>query len=243
MAMTVTVTLTSLGADLDNFTLTADGDSYTAIIASGVARATLLAGATYTNVADGSTKIKVVSTGLCTNELIIDIVPLPTTTTTTTVAPTTTTTTTAVPTTTTTTTASPTTTTTTTVAPTTTTTTTVAPTTTTTTTVAPTTTTTTTASPTTTTTTTVAATTTTTTTVACNAHSLGFDATLAATACTDFGSSPTTYYVSEAAFAIATYIYQNNDCTNPAIDGYYSDGTVALTVSGGSGQVTGSTGC
>lgn len=142
--MTVLITLTTAGSDSGPFNLYSNVNGYTPAFATGVSKSALEAGYTSTVVPDGTTIVRVLSTGVCTN--FIDITLDGTTTTTTTVAPTTTTTTTVAPTTTTTTTVEPTTTTTTTVAPTTTTTTTVAPTTTTTTTAAPTTTTTTTLS-------------------------------------------------------------------------------------------------
>jgi hypothetical protein len=102
MALTVLITLTSAGIDLDNFGLYSDTDSYVTPFETGITRGQLLGGYTSVVVPDGTTIIRATSTGLCTNSLDISIVP--STTTTTTAAPTTTTTT-AVPTTTTTTTA------------------------------------------------------------------------------------------------------------------------------------------
>jgi len=115
MALTVLITLTSAGSDLDNFGLYSDTDSYVTPFETGITRGQLLGGYTSVVVPDGTTIIRATSTGLCTNSLDIPVVPS-TTTTTTTAAPTTTTTTVA-PTTTTTTTVAPTTTTTTTAIP------------------------------------------------------------------------------------------------------------------------------
>jgi len=103
MAITVLITITAAGNDLDNFGLYSDTDAYVTPFETGVSRVQLLAGYISTVVPDGTTIIRVTSTGLCTNsaDITINVV---TTTTTTTVAPTTTTTTTVAPTTTTTTT-------------------------------------------------------------------------------------------------------------------------------------------
>lgn len=90
--MTVLITLTAAGVDLGPFDLYSDTDSYTTAFASGITRSQLLAGYTSTVVPASTSIIKLVSTGVCTNELNINV---STTTTTTTAAPTTTTTTTA----------------------------------------------------------------------------------------------------------------------------------------------------
>ncbi len=103
MAMTVLITLTAAGADLDNFELYSDTDGYTVPFEVGITRAQLLAGYTSVLVPDLTTIIRVTSTGICINSTDIGV-DVTTTTTTTTVAPTTTTTTTVAPTTTTTTT-------------------------------------------------------------------------------------------------------------------------------------------
>lgn len=155
--MNILITLTTAGAGTGpTFSLYSNVDGFTNPFESGVSKVALVEGY-YTSIApDGTTTVRVRSSGpACTNYVDLPVVVITTTTTTST--STSTTTTTAVPTTTTTTTAEPTTTTTTTAEPTTTTTTTVEPTTTTTTTSEPTTTTTTTTvEPTTTTTTTAA---------------------------------------------------------------------------------------
>lgn len=126
--MTVFITFTSIGADAGPFNLYSNVDGYTSPFATGVTKAQLLAGYPSSAVPNGTTIIRAMSSGVCTNFVDLTIVPIPTTTTTssTTIAPTTTTSTTLL-TTTTTSTAPPSTTSTTTVAPSTTTTTTTAP--------------------------------------------------------------------------------------------------------------------
>lgn len=72
--ISVTVKLDAgLGADLDNFTITAQPSA--TVIATGVSRSVLLApqGATYANVPDDTTNLDVASTGLCTNVLDIEV--------------------------------------------------------------------------------------------------------------------------------------------------------------------------
>jgi hypothetical protein len=80
--ISVTVKLDAgLGADLDNFTITAQPSA--TVLASGVSRASLLSGSgvTYTNVDDNDTNLDVTSTGLCTDTidilitLIVDVPP------------------------------------------------------------------------------------------------------------------------------------------------------------------------
>lgn len=92
--MTVLITLTTAGSSTGPFSLYSNVDSYSVPFETGVARASLLAGYTSTIVPNGTTIIRVMSTGTCTNYTDISVVPC-TTTTTTTVPPTTTTTTTA----------------------------------------------------------------------------------------------------------------------------------------------------
>lgn len=92
MAITVLITITAAGNDLDNFELYSDTDGYTTPFETGITRAQLLAGYTSVIVPDITTIIRVTSTGICINST--DIVVDATTTTTTTISPTTTTTTT-----------------------------------------------------------------------------------------------------------------------------------------------------
>lgn len=105
--MTVLITLTTAGTDTGPFNLYSNVDGFVSPFATGVSRSALLAGYSATTVPNGTTTIRVMSTGTCTN--YIDISVTTTTSTTTTGVPTTTsTTTTGVPTTTsTTTTAAP----------------------------------------------------------------------------------------------------------------------------------------
>lgn len=93
--MTVLITLTTAGTDTGPFNLYSDVDGFVTPFATGVSRAALLAGYSATTVPNGTTTIRVMSTGTCTN--YIDISVTTTTSTTTTGVPTTTTTTTGVP--------------------------------------------------------------------------------------------------------------------------------------------------
>lgn len=140
--ISATIFLTTPTTDAGPFNMYSNVDGYTSAFATGISKSALLAGYSTSAIPNLTTIVRLVSTGVCTNQ--VDFNMPATTTTTTTAVPITTTTTTAAPVTTTTTTAAPITTTTTTAAPITTTTTTAAPITTTTTTAAPTTTTTTT---------------------------------------------------------------------------------------------------
>ncbi len=120
--MTVYITFTSFGSDAGPFNLYSNVDLYASPFAVGVTQAQLLAGYPSSSVPDGTTIIRVVSVGVCTNYVDLSIIPVPPTTSstsssstsTTTLVPTTTTTTTPAGPTTTTTTLPPTTTTTTT---------------------------------------------------------------------------------------------------------------------------------
>jgi hypothetical protein len=91
--MTVLITLTTAGSSTGPFSLYSNVDSYSTPFVTGVSRSSLLAGYTSTVVPNGTTIVRVMSTGTCTNYTDISVVPC-TTTTTTTVPPTTTTTTT-----------------------------------------------------------------------------------------------------------------------------------------------------
>jgi hypothetical protein len=92
--MTVLITLTTAGTSTGPFSLYSDADSYSVPFETGVSKSSLLAGYTSTVVPNGTTIIRVMSTGTCTNYTDISVVPCSTTTTTTTVPPPTTTTTT-----------------------------------------------------------------------------------------------------------------------------------------------------
>lgn len=94
--MTVLITLTTAGSSTGPFSLYSDVDSYSVPFETGVLRTSLLAGYTSTLVPNGTTIVRVMSTGTCTNYTDISVVPCPTTTTTSTSTSTTTTTTTTV---------------------------------------------------------------------------------------------------------------------------------------------------
>ena len=100
--MTVLITLTTAGTDTGPFDLYSNVDGYVSAFETGVSKAALLAGYSSALVPNGTTTIRIKSTGTCVN--YIDVTVVTTTTTTTTSTPTTTTTTTSVPPTTTTTT-------------------------------------------------------------------------------------------------------------------------------------------
>jgi hypothetical protein len=94
--MIVFIQLTTVGISAGPFNLFSDVDGYAVSFASAVSPATLIAGANYT-IAGTPTIIKVVSAGVCTNNILLPIfttTTTSTTTTTTTIPPTTTTTTT-----------------------------------------------------------------------------------------------------------------------------------------------------
>ena len=79
--MFVFITLTSAGADAGPFNLYSDADGFVSPFAIGVSKAALLAGYAATAPA-GTTIVRIISTGVCTN--FIDVTVSATTTTTTT---------------------------------------------------------------------------------------------------------------------------------------------------------------
>lgn len=79
--MTVLITLTSAGADAGPFDLYSDTDGYLTAFASGISKATLLGGYTSSAVPDGTTSIRIVSTGTCTNYIYVLVGETTTTTT------------------------------------------------------------------------------------------------------------------------------------------------------------------
>ena len=91
--MTVLITLTSAGADAGPFDLYSDTDGYLTPFATGILKATLLGGYTSSAVPDGTTSIRIVSTGTCTNFIYVSVEGTTTTTTSTSSTTTTTTTT------------------------------------------------------------------------------------------------------------------------------------------------------
>lgn len=82
--MTVLITLTTAGTDSGPFNLYSNVDGYVSAFETGVSKSALLAGYSSALVPNGSTTIRVKSTGVCTN--YIDITLVTTTTTTTTAA-------------------------------------------------------------------------------------------------------------------------------------------------------------
>ena len=93
--MTVLIALTTAGTDTGPFNLYSNVDGYVSAFETGVSKAALLAGYSSALVPNGTTIIRIKSTGTCVN--YIDVTVVTTTTTTTTGTPTTTTTTTAAP--------------------------------------------------------------------------------------------------------------------------------------------------
>lgn len=91
--MTVLITLTSAGADAGPFDLYSDTDGYLTPFATGILKATLLGGYTSSAVPNGTTSIRIVSTGVCTNYIYVSVEGTTTTTTSTSSTTTTTTTT------------------------------------------------------------------------------------------------------------------------------------------------------
>jgi hypothetical protein len=79
--MTVLITLTSAGADAGPFDLYSDTDGYLTPFATGILKATLLGGYTSSAVPDGTTSIRIVSTGTCTNYIYVSVEGTTTTTT------------------------------------------------------------------------------------------------------------------------------------------------------------------
>jgi hypothetical protein len=82
--MFIYITLTSAGADSGPFNLYSNVDGYISAFATNVPKATLLAGYTVTAPA-GTTTVRIMSTGVCTN--FINVTVSVTTTTTTTTGP------------------------------------------------------------------------------------------------------------------------------------------------------------
>ena len=93
--MTVLITLTTAGTDTGPFDLYSNVDGYVSAFETGVSKSALVAGYSSALVPNGTTTIRIKSTGTCVN--YIDVTVITTTTTTTTATPTTTTTTTAAP--------------------------------------------------------------------------------------------------------------------------------------------------
>lgn len=75
--MTATITLTIAGADTGPFDLYSDVTSYLSAFDSNVPKSSLVAGFTTSNIPDGTTTIRVVSRGTCTNYIDITLAPRP----------------------------------------------------------------------------------------------------------------------------------------------------------------------
>jgi len=95
MAMTVLIQLTIAGADTGPFDLYSNIDGYVSAFATGISKASLVAGYTSSSVPDNTAIIRVLSTEICTNYVDLPVLTTTTTSTSTTGVPTTTTTTTA----------------------------------------------------------------------------------------------------------------------------------------------------
>lgn len=82
--MNIYITLTSAGADSGPFNLYSDVDGFVSAFNTNVSKSTLLAG--YSTIAPaGTTTVRIISVGVCTN--YIDVAVVTTTTTTTTSSP------------------------------------------------------------------------------------------------------------------------------------------------------------
>lgn len=92
--MNILITLTSAGTDTGPFNLYSNVDNYTTAFETNISKGILVAGYTTTLAPTGTTTVRVLSMGTCSNYVNIPVIGLTTTTTTSTVAPTTTTTTT-----------------------------------------------------------------------------------------------------------------------------------------------------
>jgi hypothetical protein len=79
--MIVLITLTTAGADAGPFDLYSDTDGFVTAFASGISKATLLGGYLSSAVPDGTTSIRIVSTGTCTNYIYVSVEGTTTTTT------------------------------------------------------------------------------------------------------------------------------------------------------------------
>lgn len=91
MAQTVTITLTSAGSDSGPFNLYSNVDGYVTAFAFSVSKASLLSGYTSIVVPDLTTTIRILSVGVCTNYIDVNVSGITTTTTTSTSTTTTTT--------------------------------------------------------------------------------------------------------------------------------------------------------
>lgn len=89
MAISVTITLTTPGGDTGPFDLYSDVNGFSTAFETGVSKSSLTSGYLSNLVPDGSTIVRVKSTGTCTNFIDLSISGAPTTTTSTTTTTTT----------------------------------------------------------------------------------------------------------------------------------------------------------
>jgi hypothetical protein len=74
MAFSATITLTgTVGTDVAAFSLYSNVDSYATAFATGISRASLISGYTSNAVPDGTSTVKIKSTGLCTNFILVGV--------------------------------------------------------------------------------------------------------------------------------------------------------------------------
>ena len=86
--------------------------------------------------------------------------------------------------------------------------------------------------------------TTTTTTSAVSSFSLGYDLANFFTACTDFSTSPTTYYsTTGATLQVGTTLYNESTLSTKVSPGFYSDGTNWFRIVGTNGVITSTGSC
>jgi hypothetical protein len=95
--MTVLITLTTAGADTGPFNLYSNVDGYVSAFETGVSKSALVAGYSSALVPNGTTTIRIKSTGTCVNYIDVTVVTTTTTTSSTTSTSSTTTTTTSTP--------------------------------------------------------------------------------------------------------------------------------------------------
>jgi len=85
--MTVLITLTTAGTDTGPFNLYSNVDGYVSAFETGVSKSALIAGYSSALVPNGTTTIRIKSTGTCVNYIDVTVVTTTTTTTTTTPPP------------------------------------------------------------------------------------------------------------------------------------------------------------
>jgi hypothetical protein len=88
MSFSITITLTTAGADTGPFDIYENSSGPFNLLVSGISKASLVSGYP-TTVPNGTTQVRVISTGACANSIDIPVTGLPVTTTTTTTTTTT----------------------------------------------------------------------------------------------------------------------------------------------------------